>query len=117
MTKARIPAEHLSRCLDRGGWVPHRAGYRPGRDRAVQRDPFAAEGGVFVNLDLVVSATPQQHERFRHAIGRPQDDPADRLVGLCEQLDWLKDAGFTEVGCRFKWMELMLIVAVTPKRE
>jgi cyclopropane fatty-acyl-phospholipid synthase-like methyltransferase len=74
-------------------------------------------GGVFVNLDLVASATPQQHERFRHAIGRPQDDPADRLAGLCEQFDWLKDAGFTEVDCHFKWMELALIVAVTPERE
>jgi SAM-dependent methyltransferase len=74
-------------------------------------------GGVFVNLDLVASATPQEHERFRHAIGRPQDDPADRLAGLCEQLDWLKDAGFQVVDCRFKWMELALIVAVRPERE
>ncbi len=69
-------------------------------------------GGVFANLDLVASATPQEHERFRHAIGRPQDDPADRLAGLCEQLDWLKDAGFQTVDCRFKWMELALIVAM-----
>jgi cyclopropane fatty-acyl-phospholipid synthase-like methyltransferase len=72
--------------------------------------------GVFVNLDLVVSASPQQHEHFREAIGRRQDDPADRLAGLCEQLYWLKDAGFIEVDCRFKWMELALIVAVTPER-
>jgi len=74
-------------------------------------------GGVFVNLDLVASATPQEHERFRHAIGRDKDDPADRLAGLCEQLDWLKDAGFQTVDCRFKWMELALIVAVVPERE
>lgn len=68
-------------------------------------------GGVFVNLDLVTSATPQEHERFREAIGRPQDDPADCLAGLCEQLDWLRDAGFQAVDCRFKWMELALLVA------
>lgn len=71
-------------------------------------------GGVFVNLDLVASSTPQEHERFRHAIGRPQDDPADRLAGLCEQLDWLRDAGFHAVDCRFKWMELALLVAQRP---
>ncbi|MGH2903254.1 MAG: class I SAM-dependent methyltransferase [Solirubrobacteraceae bacterium] len=68
-------------------------------------------GGVFANLDLVASATTEQHERFRQAIGREEDDPSDRLAGLCEQLDWLKDAGFQTVDCRFKWMELALIVA------
>lgn len=41
-----------------------------------------------------------------------QDDPADRLAGLCEQLGWLRDAGFEQVDCRFKWLELALIVAV-----
>lgn len=49
-------------------------------------------GGVFANLDLVASPTPELHERFRHAIGREQDDPTDRLAGLCEQLGWLRDA-------------------------
>jgi tRNA (cmo5U34)-methyltransferase len=68
-------------------------------------------GGVFANLDLVTSATTALHERFRVAIGRAQDDPADRLAGLCEQLDWLRAAGFEEVDCHFKWLELALIVA------
>jgi len=68
-------------------------------------------GGVFINLDLVVSPTPELHERFRQAIGRIQDDPSDHLAGLCEQLDWLREAGFREVDCRFKWLELALVVA------
>jgi tRNA (cmo5U34)-methyltransferase len=70
-----------------------------------------APGGVFVNLDLVSSPTTELHEQFRRAIGREQDDPSDRLAGLCDQLDWLRDAGFTVVASRFKWMELALIVA------
>jgi len=57
-------------------------------------------------LDLVASATPHLHERFRRAIGQEEDDPADRLAGLCEQLGWLHDAGFQEVDCHFKWLEL-----------
>jgi tRNA (cmo5U34)-methyltransferase len=69
-----------------------------------------APGGVFVNLDLVASPTPELHERFRQAIGRERDDPTDALAGLCEQLDWLGEAGF-QVDCRFKWLELALIVA------
>jgi tRNA (cmo5U34)-methyltransferase len=70
-----------------------------------------ASGGVFANLDLVSSPTVTLHERFRRAIGREQDDPSDRLAGLCDQLDWLREAGFSIVDCRFKWMELALIVA------
>jgi tRNA (cmo5U34)-methyltransferase len=69
-------------------------------------------GGVFANLDLVSSATPLLHERFRHEIGRVEDDPTDRLADLSEQMGWLRDAGFDEVDCHFKWLELALVIAV-----
>lgn len=69
-------------------------------------------GGVFVNLDLTRSPTPGLHARFREAIGRAEDDPADRLADACEQLAWLRDAGFALADCRFKWLELTLLVAV-----
>jgi SAM-dependent methyltransferase len=68
-------------------------------------------GGAFANLDLVSPASPQLHERFRREIGRDEDDPADRLADLTEQLGWLRDAGFREVDCHFKWLELALLVA------
>jgi tRNA (cmo5U34)-methyltransferase len=68
-------------------------------------------GGVFANLDLVSSATAELHERFRIAIARAQDDPADQLAGLCEQLDWLRATGLEGVDCHVKWLELALIVA------
>jgi tRNA (cmo5U34)-methyltransferase len=71
-----------------------------------------APGGVFVNLDLVSPASPRIHERFRHEIGRTEDDPSDRLADLGEQLGWLRDAGFSEVDCHFKWLELALLVAL-----
>lgn len=69
-------------------------------------------GGVFANLDLVRSASARLHERFRREIGRVEDDPTDRLAGLDEQMGWLREAGFAEVECHFKWLELTLIVAV-----
>lgn len=71
-----------------------------------------ATGGVFANLDLVSSASPALHERFRQEIGRAEDDPTDRLADLSAQLGWLREAGFGEVECHFKWLELALIVAV-----
>ncbi|HEY8808955.1 MAG TPA: class I SAM-dependent methyltransferase [Solirubrobacterales bacterium] len=69
-------------------------------------------GGAFANLDLVSPPSPQIHERFRREIGRTEDDPSDRLAGLGEQLSWLRDAGFSEVDCRFKWLELALLAAL-----
>jgi len=71
-----------------------------------------APGGVFANLELVRSGSKRLHERFRREIGRAEDDPADRLADLGEQLAWLREAGFAEVDCHFKWLELSLVVAV-----
>lgn len=71
-----------------------------------------APGGVFANLDLVSAASPRLHERFRREIGRTEDDPSDRLADLSEQMSWLREAGFGEVDCHFKWLELALVVAV-----
>jgi SAM-dependent methyltransferase len=74
-------------------------------------------GGVLANLDLTTSPTSAVHVRFREALGRIDDDPADRLADTCEQLAWLREAGFTTVDCRFKWMELTLFVAVREETE
>lgn len=71
-----------------------------------------APGGAFANLDLVRSASVRLHERFRREIGRTEDDPTDQLAGLAEQMAWLQEAGFAEVDCHFKWLELTLMVAV-----
>jgi cyclopropane fatty-acyl-phospholipid synthase-like methyltransferase len=81
-----------------------------------KRDLFAeirsllAPAGVFANLDLVKAPTRELHERFRHEIGRPEDNPADRLADLSDQLDWLRAAGFADVDCHFKWLQLTLVV-------
>jgi SAM-dependent methyltransferase len=87
------------------------------RKQALFREVHAllGPGGVFVNLDLVAAASSEQHERFRLAIGRPQDDPADRLADLCQQLGWLRAAGFGDADCQFKWLQLALLVAATSR--
>ena len=69
-------------------------------------------GGVFANLDLVRAASTSLHERFRQEIGRTEDDPSDHLADLPEQLGWLRGAGFGEVDCHFKWLQLALVVGV-----
>ena len=69
-------------------------------------------GGLFANLDLFAPPNAVVHRAFREAIGRVQDDPEDRLAKLHSEIAWLEQAGFAEVDCRFKWLELALITAV-----
>jgi SAM-dependent methyltransferase len=73
-------------------------------------------GGVFANLEHVASPTPRLHAAFFAAIGEPLEceDPSDRLVDVQTQLGWLRDAGFDDVDCYWKWLEMALLIGVSP---
>jgi tRNA (cmo5U34)-methyltransferase len=67
-------------------------------------------GGQFLNLEHVASATPRLHAAFLDAIGEAPDDedPSDRLVDVCDQVGWLRELGFDDADCHWKWRELAL---------
>jgi tRNA (cmo5U34)-methyltransferase len=67
-------------------------------------------GGLFANLEVVASATPELHAEFLAAIGRSADDPADRLVGVEEQAGWMGEAGLEHVDCVWRWRGFALLV-------
>jgi tRNA (cmo5U34)-methyltransferase len=73
-------------------------------------------GGAFLNLEHVDSATPELHRAFLDAIGIPpeDDDPSNQLAPVGTQLGWLRDLGFDQVDCHWKWRELALLAAVRP---
>jgi SAM-dependent methyltransferase len=73
-------------------------------------------GGVFANFEHVASATPRLHAAFFDAIGEPieDDDPSDRLVPVEIQAEWLREIGFEDADCYWKWMEMALLVGVKP---
>lgn len=71
-------------------------------------------GGVFANLEVVASATPELHATFRTAIGRAEDDPEDKLVDVESQLQWMRDAGLTQVDCLWRWRGFALLVGQAP---
>jgi tRNA (cmo5U34)-methyltransferase len=88
------------------------------RKRALYAEAFAAlePGGVFVNFEHVASPTARLHLAFYAAIDEPleHEDPSDRLLDVETQLRWLRELGFDDVDCSWKWLEMALLVGVKP---
>lgn len=73
-------------------------------------------GGVFANFEHVASPTRRLHLAFFAAIGEPleHEDPSDRLLDLESQLAWLRELGYDDVDCYWKWLEMALLIGVKP---
>ena len=73
-------------------------------------------GGVFANLEHVASPTHRLHLAFFAAIDEPleDEDPSDRLLDVETQLRWLRELGFDDVDCYWKWLEMALLIGVKP---
>jgi tRNA (cmo5U34)-methyltransferase len=74
-------------------------------------------GGVFANLEHVASPTERLHRRFYEALGygRDWEDTSNRLLDVETQLGWLRERGFEDVDCYWKWLEMALLIGVKPE--
>jgi tRNA (cmo5U34)-methyltransferase len=87
--------------------------------RSIYEEIFSLlnRGGIFCNLEHVDSPTSNLHEHFLDSIGDriasfARDEYSDRLLSLETQLDWLRQIGFVDVDCYWKWPELALIIGI-----
>ena len=88
------------------------------RKRALYGEVFdlLRPGGSFLNLEHVASATPALHVDFLSVLGiAPEDDdPSNQLAFVEPQLAWLREIGFVDVDCFWKWRELALLAGTRP---
>ncbi len=88
------------------------------RKRALYEEITArlAPGGVFCNLEHVASPTPALHARFLRAleIAPEEEDLSNLLLDVETQLGWLREIGFDDVDCHWKWLELALLAGRRP---
>jgi SAM-dependent methyltransferase len=89
------------------------------RKRELYAEVFAAlePGGTFANLEHVASPTEHLHNEFLELIGtKPgEDDPSNKLLDVETQLRWLREIGFVDVECFWKWREMALLAGRKPE--
>ena len=74
-------------------------------------------GGLFANLEHVASPSERLNLAFIAAIGEtPEEaDPSDRTLDVFTQVGWLRELGYEDADCHWKWREMALLAGGKPE--
>jgi tRNA (cmo5U34)-methyltransferase len=90
----------------------------PDRKQSLYAEIFnlLTPGGVFANLEHVASPNHKVHIQLLDKIGyTPEnEDPSNKLLDVETQLQYLREIGFADVDCYWKWLELALLIGLKP---
>lgn len=91
------------------------------RKRSLYAEAFdlVRPGGVFCNVDLIAVPTEALFKQAMAAYGLTEDDvdPTDQPAPVEPQLQWLREAGFTDVDCYWKWLASAVMAGVRSGAE
>ncbi|MBA3977033.1 MAG: class I SAM-dependent methyltransferase [Nitrosopumilus sp.] len=84
------------------------------RKRVLYKEIFdmMKPGGIFCNYDHVASSTPRLHQQFLTRTAVKREDKSNKLLNTEVQLEWLREIGFIDVDCYWKWLEYALMIGV-----
>lgn len=84
------------------------------RKKEVYSDIFSIlnSGGIFCNLDHISSNSIKLKQYFRKAMIREpvNKEHEKRLTNINIQVRWLKEIGFVDVDCYWRWLEFALLI-------
>lgn len=73
--------------------------------------------GILCNFDHFASTSVSLTQQFRRKMGRqraPNPDHERRLTSVEIQIEWLKQTGYVDVDCYWKWLQFALLICFKP---
>jgi tRNA (cmo5U34)-methyltransferase len=112
-----LPTEHGRFDLIISAWVIHHLPDE--RKQELYREVFdlLEPGGLFCNMDLIALPTEELQRRALAvfaSMDEEEEDSSDQPAAVETQLTWLRDDGFENVDCYWKWLATAMMVGERP---
>ncbi len=111
-----LPTKHGPYDLIVSAWVIHHLPDKRKQQLYSEVFDLLEPGGLFCNMDLVALPTDELQKRAMAVFASMDDesDSSDQPAPVETQLAWLRDSGFENVDCYWKWLATATLVGERP---